>query len=146
MSKRHERRDDRRQDDDEREDDRVRLDKWLWAARFFKTRSLAAEAIEGGKVDVNGERPRRSRALQPGDEVRVRMAPFEHVIVVRALSDRRGPASEAALLYEESEASRAARQRLAEQLRATHVAFAYEEGKPTKRDRRAIEKFRDRNR
>ena len=146
MSRRHERRDDRRQDGDEREDDKVRIDKWLWAARFFKTRSLAAEAIEGGKVDVNGERAKRSRALQPGDEVRVRMPPFEHVIVVRALSVRRGPASEAALLYEETEASRTARTRLAEQLRTTHVAFAYEEGKPSKRDRRELERFRDRNR
>ena len=146
MSRRHERRDDRRQDDDEREDDKVRIDKWLWAARFFKTRTLAAEAIEGGKVEVNGERAKRARALQPGDELRIRMAPYEHVIVVRALSNRRGPASEAALLYEETEASRKARERLSEQLRSTHVAFAYEEGKPTKRDRRELERFRDRNR
>ena len=146
MSRRHERRDDRRQDDDEREDDRVRIDKWLWAARFFKTRTLAAEAIEGGKVEVNGERAKRARALQPGDELRLRMGPYEHVIVVRALSNRRGPASEAALLYDETEESRKARERLAEQLRTTHVAFAYEEGKPTKRDRRELERFRDRNR
>ena len=146
MSRRHERRDDRRQDDGEREDDKVRIDKWLWAARFFKTRTLAAEAIEGGKVEVNGERAKRARALQPGDELRLRMGPYEHVIVVRALSNRRGPASEAALLYEETEASRKARERLAEQLRTTHVAFAYEEGKPTKRDRRELERFRDRNR
>ena len=95
---------------DEREDDgRVRLDKWLWAARFYKTRGLASEAIAGGKVQVNGDRAKRARAVQPGDEIRIRLGPYEHHVVVRALSARRGPASAAAELYEETPASRAPR-------------------------------------
>src|SRR5688500_8734244 len=74
-------------------DDRVRLDKWLWAARFFKTRALAAEAIDGGKVDVNDARVKRAKLVQVGDEVRVRQTPFEHVVKVRDGSERRGRAS-----------------------------------------------------
>src|SRR6185437_14233450 len=78
--------------------DTVRLDKWLWAARFFKTRALAAESIDGGKVHLNGERVKRSKTLKLGDEVRVRIGPYEHRIVVRSTSDRRGPATVAATL------------------------------------------------
>jgi ribosome-associated heat shock protein Hsp15 len=126
------------------DDGRVRLDKWLWAARFFKTRSLAAEAIAGGKVQVNGDRAKRARPLQPGDEVRVRLGPYEHHIVVRALSDRRGPASAAAELYEERADSISAREALALQLKSLHAAFAPEKGRPTKRDRREIERLRGR--
>ena len=77
----------------ESDDSRIRLDKWLWAARFYKTRSLAAEAIAGGKVQVNGDRVKRAKPLQVGDEVRIRLGPYEHQIVVRELSDRRGPAT-----------------------------------------------------
>ena len=126
------------------DDARVRLDKWLWAARFFKTRALAAEAIGGGKVQVNGARAKRARALDLGDEVRVRLGPYEHIVVVRALSARRGPASAAAELYEELPASRAARERMAEQLKTLHAAFVPEKGRPTKRDRREIEGLRGR--
>lgn len=125
-------------------DTRVRLDKWLWAARFYKTRSLAAEAIAGGKVQVNGERVKRAKSLQAGDEVRIRLGPFEHQIVVRVLSERRGPASEAATLYEETPASRAAREVMALQLKSLHPAFVPERGRPTKKDRREIEKFKRR--
>src|SRR6186713_1479509 len=85
---------------------RVRIDKWLWAARFFKTRALAAEAVAGGKVGVNGDRPKRARPLQVGDELRIRLGPYEHIVTVRTLSDRRGPATQAAGLYQETEASR----------------------------------------
>ena len=85
-------------DDEEPDDGRVRLDKWLWAARFFKTRSLAADAIAGGKVQVNGDRAKRSRPVQVGDEIRVRLGPYEHLVTVRALSARRGPAAQAAEL------------------------------------------------
>ena len=113
----------------------VRLDKWLWAARFFKTRSMAAEAIDGGKVQVNGDRAKRARQLQPGDEVRVRQGPFEHVVIVRALSARRGSASIAAELYEETAASRTAREALAAQMKAM---FGASEGRPTKKDRRDL--------
>jgi len=126
------------------EDGRVRLDKWLWAARFFKTRALAAEAVEGGKVQVNGDRPKRARPLQVGDEVRVRLGPYEHTISVRALSARRGPASEAAGLYEETAASRTAREALAIQLKSLHAAFGPDKGRPTKKDRREIERLKGR--
>ena len=126
---------------------RVRIDKWLWAARFFKTRSLAAEAIGGGKVLVGGERVKPAKMLQVGDEVRLRLGPYEHIVLVRAVSERRGPATVAATLYEETAASRAAREKLADQLRMAPAAFVYEEkGRPTKRDRRDIERLRDERR
>ena len=126
------------------EDGRVRIDKWLWAARFFKTRSLAADAIAGGKVQVNGERVKRAKPLQLGDEVRIRLGPYEHQVVVRELSDRRGPAAQAAGLYEEKETSRAAREALALQLKSLHSAFVPERGRPTKKDRREIRRFKGR--
>ena len=127
--------------------DRVRIDKWLWAARFFKTRSLATEAVDGGKVEVNGERAKPSKAVKPGDEIRLRVGPFEHVLVVRALGERRGPASVAQSLYEETAASREAREKLSAQLRMAPAAFVYEEkGRPTKKDRRDLSDFIDRKR
>lgn len=123
---------------------KVRLDKWLWAARFFKTRSLAADAIGGGKISVNGDPVKPAKLIQPGDEVSVRLGPYEHVVEVRALSERRGPASVAATLYEERPASLAAREKLSEQLRMAPAAFVFEEkGRPTKKDRRDIERLRD---
>jgi ribosome-associated heat shock protein Hsp15 len=131
-----------RHDDEDTDDGRVRLDKWLWAARFFKTRTLASEAIAGGKVQVNGDRAKRARPLQVGDEVRVRQGPYEHLVVVRALSGRRGPASAAAELYEERPESVAAREALAIQLKTVHSAYVSETGRPTKRDRRVIERLR----
>jgi ribosome-associated heat shock protein Hsp15 len=127
-------------------DDKVRLDKWLWAARFYKTRSLAAEAIAGGKVQVNGERVKRAKAVQAGDEIRIRLGPYEHQVVVRALSEQRGPATEAAMLYEEKPESRSAREAMAIQLKALHAAFVPERGRPTKKDRREIEKLKGRER
>jgi ribosome-associated heat shock protein Hsp15 len=130
----------------ESDDSRIRLDKWLWAARFYKTRSLAAEAVAGGKVQVNGDRVKRAKPLQVGDEVRIRLGPYEHHILVRALSDRRGPAAEAARLYEETPASLAAREALALQLKSLHAAFVPERGRPTKKDRREIEKLKRRER
>ena len=122
---------------------RVRLDKWLWAARFFKTRALAAEAIDGGKVDVNDARAKRAKMVQVGDEVRVKQSPFEHVVRVRGVSERRGPASVAATLYEETAESKAKREALATQIRSM-PADDWETGRPTKRDRREIERFRRR--
>jgi ribosome-associated heat shock protein Hsp15 len=124
--------------------EKVRLDKWLWAARFFKTRALAAEAIEGGKVEVNGDRPKRARPLQVGDELRVRLGPYEHIVTVRALSGRRGPAMQAAGLYQETEASRSAREERALQLKSLHSLFGPEKGRPTKKDRREIERLKGR--
>lgn len=116
-------------------DEPVRLDKWLWAARFFKTRSLAADAIDGGKVQVNGDRAKRARQVQPGDEVRIRQGPYEHIVTVRALSSRRGSATIAAELYEETAESRAAREALATRMKAM---FGQSEGRPTKKDRRDL--------
>ena len=124
--------------------DKVRLDKWLWAARFFKTRALAAEAVEGGKIQLNGDRPKRARPLQVGDELWIRLGAYEHVITVRALSDRRGPATQAAGLYQETDASRNAREALAVQLKSLHSLFGPARGRPTKKDRREIERLKGR--
>lgn len=125
----------------ERDED-TRLDKWLWAARFYKTRSLASEAIAGGKVQVNGERAKRSRPVKVGDQVRLRQGPFEHVVTVRGVSSRRGPSAEAQKLYDETPESRAARERMAEQVRLMAIAPAYEgQGRPTKKDRRRLARF-----
>jgi ribosome-associated heat shock protein Hsp15 len=127
--------------------DRVRLDKWLWAARFFKTRSLATEAVGGGKVEVNGERAKPAKAVKTGDEIRLRVGPYEHVLIVRQLGERRGPASVAQTLYEETQASREARERLATQLKMAPPTFVYEEkGRPTKKDRRDLSRLIDRKR
>jgi ribosome-associated heat shock protein Hsp15 len=121
---------------------RVRLDKWLWAARFFKTRALAADAIESGKVEVNGERAKRAKQLQVTDSVRVRLGPYHHIITVLAVSERRGPASVAKTLYEESAEGRKAREALQLQVKAAQSASGYTQGRPTKKDRREIEKLR----
>jgi ribosome-associated heat shock protein Hsp15 len=121
----------------------VRLDKWLWAARFYKTRALAAEAVGGGKVEVNGRAVKRSRVLEVGDRVRIRQPPFEHQIVVRLLSERRGPAAKAATLYEETPASREARERLAAQIRAERQVYTPAKGRPTKKDRRDLARLKD---
>ena len=121
---------------------KVRLDKWLWAARFFKTRSLAVEAIDGGKVRVAGERVKRAKLVQAGDEVSIRLGPYAHVVQVRGLAERRGPAPEAAKLYEETAASVKERERVAFQLKAAHVLFVRETNeRPTKRDRRRLDDF-----
>ncbi|HVS59862.1 MAG TPA: RNA-binding S4 domain-containing protein [Gemmatimonadaceae bacterium] len=127
--------------DDEK---RVRLDKWLWAARFFKTRSLAADAVETGKVEVNDERAKRAKQLQVGDSLRIRLGPYHHLVTVRALSERRGPASVAATLYEESAEGRRAREAMQVQVKAAQSVPGYERGRPTKKDRRDIEKMRRR--
>jgi ribosome-associated heat shock protein Hsp15 len=124
----------------------VRLDKWLWAARFFKTRSLATEAVNGGKVELNGLRPKPSKDVKVGDQLRVRLGPFIHEITVRALSERRGPASMAALLFAEMPESIAARERLREQHRLAPVAQYEDGGRPTKKDRRAMSAFEERQR
>ena len=122
---------------------RVRLDKWLWAARFFKTRPLAVDAIDGGKVHVNGERVKRARLVQPGDRLEIRIPPYEHVVIVRGIGERRGPAAVAATLFEETAESVAGRARVAFQLKAAQVLFVPETNqRPTKRDRRKLEKFR----
>jgi ribosome-associated heat shock protein Hsp15 len=117
----------------------MRLDKWLWAARFFKTRRLAVEAIEGGRVSVNGDRAKPAKELRVGDELAVRRPPFEHRVVVKALAERRGPASVAAGLYVETEESRARRTVLAAEMKALpQPRFP---GRPTKKTRRDYERW-----
>lgn len=122
--------------------DEVRIDKWLWAARFYKTRALAAEAIDGGKVQVNGGPAKRSKAVRQGDRVRLRLGPYEHLLTVRQLSERRGPAAIAVTLYEEDPESRSRRERLAEQHRLAATFFHDGEGKPSKKQRRDLRKLR----
>lgn len=121
--------------------EKLRIDKWLWAARFFKTRALAADAVEGGKVHLNGARVKPAKTVHIGDILAIRIGRFEFVVVVRGLSARRGPASEAAKLYEETGESRAAREALAQQLKAEAIPGMERKGRPTKRDRRVIHRF-----
>jgi ribosome-associated heat shock protein Hsp15 len=120
----------------------VRLDKWLWAARFFKTRSQATQAVEGGKVEVNGARVKPAKDVKVGDELRIRLGPYEHIVIVRALGDKRGSATIAHTLYEETAESISAREKLRESHRLAPAMFVYEEkGRPTKKDRRALSEF-----
>jgi ribosome-associated heat shock protein Hsp15 len=126
-------------------DSPARLDKWLWAARFFKTRSQAAEAVDGGKVDVNGERSKRSRMIRPGDRIRIRSGPFEHRITVQAVAQKRGSAALASELFVEEAESRAARERLAQQHRlAARLDGGGSRGRPSKKDRRDLERWKKR--
>ena len=123
----------------ERSDDGVRLDKWLWAARFYKTRSLAAQAIDAGRVHVNGVAAKASRNLKPGDLVTLRQSPSHRTVEVLALSQVRGPAPEAQLLYAETAQSLQARQEALQARRfGVEPALSQEQGRPTKRDRRSL--------
>lgn len=122
-------------------ENRVRLDKWLWAARFFKTRTLAAEAVAGGKVHVGGQRAKPSHAVRLGETLRIQRGPDEYTVAVKGLSDRRGPAREAVLLYEETAESRQRREALSEQRRLQGFDFSPAAGRPTKQDRRRIVRF-----
>jgi len=119
----------------------VRIDKWLWAARFFKTRSLAQQAIAAGRVKLNEARVKSSHELKAGDALAIRVGDFEWQIVVSALSDKRGPAEQARKLYQETEASRAERERRKDLRRWGAEPASALKGRPTKRDRRRIEDF-----
>jgi ribosome-associated heat shock protein Hsp15 len=119
----------------------IRIDKWLWAARFFKTRSLAAAAVTGGKIEVNGIRAKPSRIMRPGDKLNIRRGVYEWTVVVKGLAKLRRPAAEAQLLYEETEESIRRRE-------ATSAQFKFERppefnipGRPSKKDRRAVLRF-----
>lgn len=123
--------------------DKLRIDKWLWAARFYKTRSLASEEIDKGRVQVNGAVVKPARELKAGDSVQLRSGPVTRTVTVQAISDKRGPAPVAATLYQETEDSVKQRQRAAEQRRlAPEPALTLQQGRPTKRDRRDTEKLR----
>ncbi|MGB5832474.1 MAG: RNA-binding S4 domain-containing protein [Thiohalocapsa sp.] len=118
-----------------------RLDKWLWAARFFKTRPIAVEAINGGKVQVNGQRVKPGRSIGPGARLIIHKGELEWIIEVKALAKQRRPASEAALLYDEDETSRLKRQELVRERREAGTQAPTVRGRPTKRDRRRIGTF-----
>ena len=126
----------------EKDDDKVRLDKWLWAARFFKTRALAKAAIEGGKVHCRGERCKPSKEPKVGDELLIRIGFDERTVIVRALSAVRRGAPEAQTLYEETPQSLAAREEAAAQ-RKTGALGLQTDGRPSKKQRRQIQYLRD---
>ena len=123
--------------------ERLRVDKWLWAARLLKTRALAAEAVKAGRVKVNGVAAKPSKEVGPGDRVELRTGPVRMDVLVQGVAPRRGPAAEAAKLYEETAASREARERHAQERRLARQDGG-DGGRPTKRDRRRIEKVRGR--
>ena len=121
--------------------DSLRIDKWLWAARFYKTRSLAADEIGKNRVQVNGQDAKASREVRVGDRVRLRQGTVEREVVVRGISAARGPAPVAQQLYEETPESLQAREAATQQRRlAMEPAHAIEQGRPTKRDRRQMDK------
>lgn len=126
-------------DQDNSED--VRIDKWLWAARFFKTRGVAAEAVGGGKVEINGERAKPSRLVRPGDRLSIRRGPYEWTVIVKSLAKLRGPASQAQTLYEETEESLRRREAAAAQMKLERSGRFDSPGRPSKKDRRAMERF-----
>jgi ribosome-associated heat shock protein Hsp15 len=124
--------------------DRVRIDKWLWAARFFKTRSLASRACELGRVESNGQSVKAAREVRVGDLLRVKNDSGDFQIEVLVLSQMRGPAAVAQTLYRETEASRELRQKVAAERKAMPYFETAGEGRPSKRDRRKIDRLRDR--
>jgi ribosome-associated heat shock protein Hsp15 len=121
----------------------VRLDKWLWAARFFKTRSVAREAVSGGKVHLNGNRAKPGRTINIGDELRIQRGEEEFVITILEPSTRRGPATVARTLYEESDESRIRREKLVEERKLERQQHATRERRPDKRQRRNIVRFKN---
>ncbi len=124
--------------------EKIRLDKWLWAARFFKTRSLAIEAVSGGKVHLNGAGTKPAREIDIGDQLTIRRGPYAWTVVVRALSLRRGPASVATLLYDETEESKRNRAETVSEIRAQEWRSSHTKGRPSKKDRRDLSRFRGR--
>jgi ribosome-associated heat shock protein Hsp15 len=123
------------------EQDKVRIDKWLWAARFFKTRSMAAQAVAGGRVQVDGVRVKPAKMVQAGDILRIRRGEIEFVVTLLRIASRRGPAKEAQLLYEESSESIAAREKIREEKRLLAMGSLQPTRRPTKQERRQIINF-----
>ncbi len=130
-----------KQPQDEDDDDKVRIDKWLWAARFFKTRNLAKEAIDGGKVHCDGQRVKPSKEAIVGLELTIRQSWDEKTVIIKALSDQRRGAPEAALLYEETEPSKELREKRAAERKAGLGAFIISDHRPNKKERRQIHRF-----
>lgn len=125
----------------EQHDERVRLDKWLWAARFFKHRSLATEAVDGGKIQLNGIRVKPAKDVKIGDRVDIQIADSRYTVIVRGIAEKRGSATIAQGLYEETPESIAAREAGHEERRLAATPGADLHGRPTKRDRRQIGRF-----
>ena len=123
-------------------DSSVRLDKWLWAARFFKTRSVARDAVSGGKVHLNGNRAKPGRTLSVDDVLRIQRGDDEYTITIIEVASRRGPAAVAQTLYEESDESRLKREKLVEQRKLEHEQHAGRERRPDKRQRRRLVRFK----
>jgi ribosome-associated heat shock protein Hsp15 len=119
----------------------VRLDKWLWCARFYKTRALAAAAIKGNKIRVNDQPVKAAKSIRVGDEVQIRKTPYQYSITILKLSNNRLSASQAALLFEEDAGSILAREELAKQIKADSASYPRTVGRPTKRNRREIIRF-----
>ena len=126
---------------DQNIDAEIRLDKWLWAARFFKTRSLAADAVSGGKIEVNSDRAKPSRSVRAGDKLTIRHGLYEWIIIVKGLVRLRGPAAQARQLYEETEESARKRESGIARLKLERPAEFDMAGRPSKKDRRAIARF-----
>ena len=122
-------------------DDSMRLDKWLWCARFFKTRAMAATAIKGNKIKVNGNAIKAAKSIRIGDKVMIRKPPYQHDITILELSKNRLSASGASLLYEETPESIQSREDLTKQIKAENASFPRTRGRPSKRDRRHIIRF-----
>jgi ribosome-associated heat shock protein Hsp15 len=120
----------------------TRIDKWLWAARFFKTRSQATAAVSGGKVEVNGESAKPSKTVKPGDSIRLRMGPIEYRLTVTGIEERRGSAAVAQTLYQELPESVAERERVAAQRRFASAPAYEEKGRPSKKDRREMDRWK----
>jgi ribosome-associated heat shock protein Hsp15 len=122
--------------------DETRIDKWLWAARFFKTRSAATEAVAGGRIEVNGAAAKPSRSVKPGDRIRIRIGPIEYQLTVKAIGERRGSAPTAQALYEESPESVATRAKIAAERRFASAPAYEEKGRPSKKDRREMDRWK----
>lgn len=122
--------------------DETRIDKWLWAARFFKTRSQATTAVAGGKVEVNGDTAKPAKTVKIGDRIRLRLGPTEYHFTITAIEERRGSAAVAQSLYEESPESVAERKRVAAERRFASAPSYEEKGRPSKKDRRDLDRWR----
>jgi ribosome-associated heat shock protein Hsp15 len=131
------------EDDNDQDDDKIRIDKWLWAARFFKTRNLAKQAIEGGKIHCDGQRVKASKEMAVGLELTIRQDLTEKIVIVKALSDQRRGAPEAALLYEETESSKQKREKQSADRKAGLANFIVSDHKPNKKERRQIHRFQN---
>ena len=124
----------------------IRIDKWLWAARFFKTRGLAAEAVSGGKVEINGARSKPSRIVRAADQLTIRRGPFEWTVIVKDVATLRGPAAQAQTLYQETEESVRRREAAIAQMKIERPPEFNSPGRPSKKDRRAMARFTKRER